>query len=144
MSRARLERRGPPKRARVLELPLGQPRPQEVKSSDNGAPAARFLVVNHRCPILVLCTTWRRPFDEVRTSCRGRPSPRYTRHLVAIWRVATCRKEVAAQCLPIIMPQRRCGAPCRLGLCAMSLKLCAMNRPQKTVVRAHLLLQYVL
>jgi len=64
-----------PQRSRVLELPLDPPRPQEVKSSNTGAPAAHFFVVHHRCPIRILCTTRRRPFPEVRTNCRGRPSP---------------------------------------------------------------------
>ena len=46
-------------------------------------------------------------------------------------------QESAEQCLPIIMPQRRCGTPCHLTFCAM-------NWPETTVVRAQLLLQYVL
>ena len=46
-------------------------------------------------------------------------------------------QESAEQCLPIIMPQRRCGTPCHLTLCAM-------NFPETIVVRAQLLLRYVL
>jgi len=54
-----------PQRPRVLELPLDPPRPQEIKSSNTGAPAAHFFVVHHRCPIRILCTTRRRPFPVV-------------------------------------------------------------------------------